>query len=183
MPAESLLAFVRLPRRVDEGGVVRECRFEVGDDRQRLVVDFDQGCSGLRDLGGRGGDSGNDVAFEADGVSREQPAVLNHAAVQNVGHILVGHDREDTRKCPGLARVDPGDPRMRVVGVAELGHQLAGEHDVGRVATGACHLLLAVRTDERPGFLDRRHRWLSFVDRVWPYPIREGRAAGDVGVL
>ena len=142
---------------MDEGRVVGECRLEVGHDGQRLVVDLDQRSGLLGDLGGCRGDAGHDVSLESHGVLREQPTVLDHAAVEHVGHVLVGDDREHAGEGTRLGRVDARDPRVGVVGVAELGHELACEHEVGGVATGAGHLLLAVRADERPRFLDRRH--------------------------
>ena len=79
---------------MDEGRVVGERRLEVGHDGQRLVVDLDQRSGLLGDLRGRRGDAGHDVALEAHGVLREQPTVLDHAAVEHVGHVLVGDDRE-----------------------------------------------------------------------------------------
>ena len=145
-------------------------------DGQRLVVDLDQRRGLLGDLGGRRRDPGDDVALEAHHVLREQPAVLDHAAVEHVRHVLVGHDGEHAGQRARLRHVDPRDPRVRVVGVAELRRRAAGEREVGRVAARARHLLLAVRADERPRFLDRRHRQLSFVGVCCPYPIRERRA-------
>ena len=156
--AEGLDALVRLPVGMNEGCVVCERCLEVGHDGERLVVDLDQ-CSGLLgDLGRCRCDACDDVAFEPHGVLREEPAILDHPAVEHVGHVLVGHDGEHSRKGAGLRHVDPGDPGVRVVGVAELRQQLSGEHEVGRVEACARHLLLAVGTDERPRFLDRRHR-------------------------
>ena len=166
--AERLVALVALPVGVDEGRVVRERRLEVGHDRERLVVDLDQrGCL-LGDLGGRRRDARDDVALEAHGVLREEPAVLDHAPVEHVRHVLVGHDGEHAGERPRLRDVDPRDSRVRVIGVAELRHELPREHEVGRVAARAGHLLLAVRADERPWFLDRCHCQLSFVGRCGP---------------
>ena len=87
---------------------------------QRLVVDLDQRGGLLGDLGGRRGDAGDDVALEAHRVLREQPPVLDHAAVEDVGHVLVRDDGEHAGQRARLRRVDPRDPRVRVVGVAEL---------------------------------------------------------------
>ena len=143
---------------MDEGRVVGERRLEVGHDGKRLVLDLDQRRGLLGDLGGRRGDPCHDVAFEPHRVPGEEPAVLDHAAVEHVGHVLVGDDREHAREGARPRHVDARDPRVRVVGVAELGHELACEHEIGRVPAGAGHLLLAVRADERPRFLDRRHR-------------------------
>ena len=148
---------------MDERRIVGERRLEVGHDRQRLVVDLDQRRRLLRDLRRRRSDPRNDVALEANGVLREQAPILDHAAVEDVRHVLVGDDREDARQRAGLRRVDPGDPGVGVVGVAELRDELAGEHEVGRVAAGSGDLLLAVRADERPRFLDSRHRQCSLV--------------------
>ena len=158
VPAERPRPAVRLPVGMDEGRIVCERRLEIGHDRKRLVVDLDQRRGLLGDLRGGRGDAGDDVALEPHRVLGEEPAVLDHAAVEHVGHVLVGDDREHAREGARLRHVDARDSRMRVVGVAELGHELAGEHEVGRVATGAGHLLLAVRADERPRFLDRCHR-------------------------
>ena len=141
-----------------EGRIVGERRLEVGHDGKRLVVDLDQRRRLLGDLGGRRGDAGHDIALEPHRVLGEEPAVLDHAAVEHVGDVLVRDDREHARECARLRRVDAGDPRVGMVGVAELGHELAREHEIGRVAARAGHLLLAVRADERSRFLDRRHR-------------------------
>ena len=162
---------------MDERRVVGERRLEVGHDGKRLVVDLDQRRGLLGDLGGRRRDAGDDVALEPHRVLGEEPPILDHAAVEHVGHVLVGDDREHAREGARLRRVDPRDPRMRVIGVAELGDELAREHEVGRVAAGAGHLLLAVRTDERPRFLDRRHDSASRLDVNSPYPIRVWRLA------
>ena len=98
---------VALPVRVDERRAVGERGLEVGDDGQRLVVDLDQRGGLLGDLRRRRGDAGDDVALEAHLVLREQPAVLDHAAVEHVGHVLVGDDREHAGQRARLRRVDP----------------------------------------------------------------------------
>ena len=105
---------------MDERRVVGERRLEVGHDGQRLVVDLDQRRRLLGDLGRRRRDAGDDVALEAHGVLREQAPVLDHAAVEHVGHVLVRDDGEHAGQRARLRRVDPRDPRVRVVGVAEL---------------------------------------------------------------
>ena len=92
---------------------------------QRLVVDLDQRCRLLGDLGGRRRDAGDDVALEAHRVLREEPPVLDHATVEDVGHVLVGHDGEHAGERARLRRVDARDPRMGVVGVAELRDELS----------------------------------------------------------
>ena len=161
-----------LPVGMDERRVVGERRLEIGHDGQRLVVDLDQRRSLLGDLGRRRRDAGDDVALEPDRVPGEEPAVLDHAAVEHVGHVLVGDDREHAREGARLRHVDPRDPGVRVVGVAELRHELAGEHEIGRVAAGAGHLLLAVRTDERPSVPRPSPPLALLRRRVWPYPIR-----------
>ena len=160
---ERLRALVRLPVGMDERRVVGQRRLEIGHDGQRLVVDLDQRRRLLRDLRRRRRDPRDDIALEANGVLREQAPVLDHAAVEHVGNVLVRDDGEHAGQRPRLRRVDPGDPGVRVVGVAELRDELAGEDEIGRVAARAGHLLLAVRANERPRFLDRRHRQLSSV--------------------
>ena len=153
MPAERLVALVRLPPGVHEWRVVRERRLEVGHDRQRLEVDLDQRRRLAGDLGRQRRDAGDDVALEADGVPGEQAPVLDHPAVEHVGHVLVRDDGEHARERARLRRVDARDPRVRMVGVAERGVELARERQVGRVAACAGHLLLPVRPDERCGRL------------------------------
>ena len=83
------------------------------------------------------GDPGDDVALEADGVAREEPPVLHHAAVEDVGDVLVRDDGDHARERPRLRGVDPRDPRVRVVGVAERRVELAREREVGRVPARA----------------------------------------------
>ena len=156
--AERLVALVGLPVGMDEGGIVGERRLEVGHHRKLLVVDLDQRCGLLGDLGRRRRDAGDDIALEAHGVLREEPAILDHAAVEHVRHVLVGHDGEHTGKRARLRHIDACDAGVRVVCVAELRYELPREHEIGRVEACPRHLLLAVRTDERPRFLDRRHR-------------------------
>ena len=173
--AERLVALVALPVRVDERCAVGERGLEVGDDGQRLVVDLDQRRRLLGDLRRRRGDTGDDVALEAHRVLREEAPVLDHAAVEHVGDVLVGDDGEHAGEGPRLRRVDPRDPRVRVVRVAELRDELSGKDEVGRVAAASRHLLLAVGTDERPRFLDCRHRHSSSPCRA--YPIRARRFA------
>ena len=73
---------------------------EVRHDGQRLELDLDEGRRLACDLGRHRRDAGDDVALEADGVPREQPPVLDHAAVEHVGHVLVCHDGDH----PGSAR-------------------------------------------------------------------------------
>ena len=76
-------------------------------------------------------------------------------AVQHVRHVLVRDDGEHARERTRLRRVDPRDPRVRVVGVSERGVQLPGEGEVGRVSARTGHLLAPVRADERRlGLLD-----------------------------
>ena len=48
----------------------------------------------------------------------------------------MGEDGEHTRQRPGAARIDGNDPRMRVVGVAELGVELPRQAQVDRVPAG-----------------------------------------------
>ena len=97
---ERLVPFVRLPLGVDERRPVGERGLEVGHDRERLELDLDQRSCLPRDLRGRRGDAGDDVALEADRVPREQAAVLDHPAVEHVGHVLV----RDHARTPGSAR-------------------------------------------------------------------------------
>ena len=153
------VALVRLPVVVHERGVVAGGGLEVDDARQRLVVDLDQRGRLGGDRGRQRGDAGDDVALPADALLREQPPVLDHAAVADVGHVGVREHGEHAGQRARLRRVDPRDPGVRVVGVAELRVDLAGHVEVGGVAPGPRHLLLAVGTDERalPLVLGHRH--------------------------
>src|SRR5262249_49479817 len=101
--------------------------------------------------------AGDDVALEAHLLLGEEPAVLDHAAVEHIRHVLVRQNGEHTRECARLRGVDPRDACMGVVGVAELRDCLTGQGEIRRVAAEAWHLLLAVRTNERRRHLDRSH--------------------------
>ena len=116
---------------------------------QRLVLDLDQPHGLVGDLRGHRGDAGDDVGLPADLVLREQAAVLDHAAVEHVRHVLVREHGEHARQRARPRHVDADDARVRVVGVAELRVQLPGQVQVGRVAAETGDLLLAVRPDER----------------------------------
>ena len=151
--AEHVGAVVGLPVRVHERRVVAERGREVGHHLERLELDLDERGCGTRDLGRGRRDPGHDVALEADGVAREEPPVLHHAAVEEVGDVLVRHDGDHARECARLRGVDPRDPRVRMVGVAERRVELAREREVGRVPARARHLLLPVGPDEALGAL------------------------------
>ena len=97
-------AVVAFPVGVDERRIVGECGLEVGHDGERLVVDLDQRHGSIRDLGGRRRDARDDIALEAHGVPGEESAILDHPAVEDVGHVLVGHDRKNPREGTGLRR-------------------------------------------------------------------------------
>ena len=171
LPAERLVALVGIPVRVHERGVRGKRRLDVRHRRQRLVLDLDQPDRLLGELRRRGRDGGDDVALEPHLLLREQAPVLDELAVANVRHVLVGQYREDSRQRPCARRVDADDACARVVGVAKPGMELTRQVEVGRVAAGPGHLLLAVRADECPPLLRRRHaasslathlsRWLS----------------------
>ena len=88
---------------MDERRVVGERSLEVGHDGQRLVVDLDQRRGLLGDLRRRRGDAGDDVALEAHRVPREEPPVLDHAAVEHVRDVLVGDDGEHAGQRARLA--------------------------------------------------------------------------------
>src|SRR6185503_19189986 len=146
-------AFVGLPIRVHERRVVAERGREVGHHLERLELDLDERGCGARDLGRGRRDSGHDVTLEADGVAREEPPVLHHAAVEEVGDVLVRHDGDHARERARLGSVDPRNPRVRMVGVAERRVELAREREVGRVPARARHLLQPVGPDEALGAL------------------------------
>jgi hypothetical protein len=146
--AERLLGAVVAPALVDERRARGHRGLEVGDRRERLVVDLDQGDRRLGGLGGQRRDARDDVGLEAHLVLREQAAVLHHAAVEHVGHVLVREHRDDAGVRACLGHVDARDARMRVVGVAELRVRLTGQVQIRRVPPVAGDLLLAVRTDE-----------------------------------
>ena len=146
---EVLVALVGLPVRVDQRRVVGERGLDVAHGRQRLVLHLDRRGRLGGDLRRQRGDGGDDVALEAHVVPREQQAVLDEVAVQHVGDVLVGEDGEHARQRPRAGRVDREDPRVRVVGVAELRVELPGQAQVGRVPAGAGDLLLPVRPQER----------------------------------
>ncbi len=130
---ELLVALVGLPVGVDQRRVVRQRRLDVAHGRQRLIFHLDRRSRLGGDLGRQRGDRRDDVALEAHVVAREQPAVLHEVAVQHVRDVFVRDDGKDARQRPRPARVDRDDPRVRVVGVAELRVQLAGQVQVGGV--------------------------------------------------
>src|SRR2546428_8308551 len=105
---------------MDERYVVGGGGVEVLDGRKLLVVDLDERGRLLRDLGGRRRDAPDDVALEAHLLLGEEPAVLYHAAVEHVRHVLVRDDREDSPPWAGLGPVDPRGPSGVVVGVTKI---------------------------------------------------------------
>ena len=163
-----VVALVRLPVVVNERDTLGSRRCEIGNRRKGLVVDLDQSCRFLGQLGRQGRDSRDDVAFPDDLVLREQPPVLHHAAVLDVGYVLVRQHGQHARKRPRLGGVDARDAGVRVIRVPELRVQLSGEVQIGRIAAEAGDLLLAVGPDERllcrTWLLDRRHCRASFVE-------------------
>ena len=76
--------------RMHERRIVGQRCLEVGDDRQRLVLDDDGVDRALGDLGGGRGDGGNDLALEANDVAREQRAVLHERTEADIGHVVGG---------------------------------------------------------------------------------------------
>jgi hypothetical protein len=64
-------ALVRCPLLVDQRRVVGGGRLEVGNRRERLVVNLDQRCPFGSELGRQRGDGGDDVGFEAHAFLRE----------------------------------------------------------------------------------------------------------------
>jgi hypothetical protein len=176
--SERLVTLVRLPVGVHERRGVGEGGLEVGHDGKRVEVDVDERSGLLRDLGRESSDTGDDLALEPDDVTREQAAVLHHAAVQHVGDIRVRDDREHPRQRACLRRVDPRDARMRMVRVAEGRIDLAGERQVGGVAARARHLLASVRPDERrSGCLEGGHA----ADPITRAPGLPGDPVGVIG--
>jgi hypothetical protein len=147
---------VVLPVGVHERRAGRERLLNVVDDRHRLDVDLDQIAGALGELRRGGGDGGDDLALEAHVLLREQAAILDVAAVLEIGGVRVGHDREDAGQRLGLGRVDARDASRRNVRVAELAVRHARQLEVGRVATEAGHLVLAVLALECP-VLDNGH--------------------------
>jgi hypothetical protein len=68
------------------------------------------------------------------------------------------NDSKDTWYRASRSGIDPDDPGVRVVGVAERGMRLARERQVGGVPAGTGHLRPAVRPDElRARLLYRGH--------------------------
>ena len=113
----------------------------------------------LGDLGGQSCHRSDQLALVADGVLREQIAILDERAVLDIGNILVGDHREHSGQRASRRGVDRDDSCPRVVGKAELGVQHAREGHVGGVPAGAGDLLLAVLADV-PCTDDRRHMFL-----------------------
>ncbi len=148
LQAELLVGLVRLPVLVDERRAVCDRGLDVAHRRERLVLDLDRGGRGGRDLGARGGDGGDDVGLEAHLLAGEKAAILGRVAVEHVRHVLVREDGEHAGHGLRARRVDREDAGVRVVGVAELRVQLAGQVEVGRVPPRAGDLLLAVLAQE-----------------------------------
>ena len=170
---ERLVGAVCLPLLVHEVGALRHRRFEVGNRRQRLVLDLDQVDRLLGDLGSQRRDPGDDIALPAHLLAGEQPPVLHHASVLHIRHVLVGDDGQNPGQGPRRLGVDPQQAGMRVVRVPELRVQLAGQAEVGGVAADSGHLLLTVGPDEGPC---RRARLLEYRQRSsWDWK-RDGKA-------
>ena len=136
------------PAVVHQRGVGGETGLDVGDRRQRFVLDDD----GVHRPLGRGridcGDGGDDLAFEPDDVAGEERAVLDEPAVPHIGNIVGGQHGEHTGDLACRGHVQVGDPCAADVRVAELGGQHAGEGEVGGVAAAAGDLVGAVGADE-----------------------------------
>jgi hypothetical protein len=79
----------------------------------------------------------------------EQGSVLHEATEPDIRQVPLREDRDDPRQRSRLGRVDPPDPRVGVVGVAEPCEGHTGEGEVGRVAPETGHLLFPVGADER----------------------------------
>ena len=137
---------------MDQRLVVRQRGLEVGESRKRLVLDLDRVDCPARDLGREGGDGGDDVGLEPHLLLGEEAPILDELSVQDVRDVLVCQDGEHAGDRSRSSDIDADDPCVRVVGVAELGVQLPGEVEVGRVAAGACDFLLPVRADEGGGW-------------------------------
>ncbi len=139
---------VRLPVGVDEWRIRSECRLEVGDDRERFVLDDDRVDRLLCDRRSRGCDSSDDLALESHDVAGEQRAVLNERAEAHVGYVVGGQHGHDTWDGPRRRHVELGDASMGDVGVAELGGEHARQREVGGVPAAAGHLVGTVGADE-----------------------------------
>ena len=110
--AALLVAFVRLPVLVDQQSSVCQCRLDLGDCGQGLVLHLDQrGCL-LGDFGCQCGHPRDDVALVAHLLLGEQAPVLDLVAVEDIGDVLVREDGEYTGKRPRLRRVDAADARV-----------------------------------------------------------------------
>ena len=147
---------VVLPVGVHERRASGERRLDVVDDRQGLDVDLDQIARVLCDLGRCCGHGGDDLALEAHVLLREQPSILDVAAVLEVGGVLVRDDGEDAGQGLGLGRVDAREATGGDVGVQKLAVRKSGQLQIGRVAAKAGDLVFAVLALERP-VLDRGH--------------------------
>ena len=139
---------VGLPVLVHKRRSVGHRRLEIIDDRKMLVVDDDRVDCGLCRGGVDRGDGRHQFALETDDVLCEQPPVGHDRAVDHVGYIGGGQHGEDTRHRRCRTGVELRDAGVRDARVAELGHQLAGQIDVGGVATAPGHLVGTVGTNE-----------------------------------
>ena len=139
---------VGLPVLVNERRSVGHRRLEIIDDRKVLILDHDRVDCGLCRGGVDRSDGSHQFALETDDVLCEQPPVGHDRAVDDVGHVGGGQHGEDAghRRC--RTRVELRDASVRNAGITELGHQLAGQIDVGGVATAPGHLVGAVSTNE-----------------------------------
>ena len=148
--SESLIRGVGLPLRVEHDGIRVHVGDIVGGAGQDFVFDLDQRSGLPGNLDRPGSDAGDDVALPEHHLLGEQATIFGHPPVTHIRDVLVGDDGEHAGEGLGRGRVDPHDPGMWVVGIAECRMQLPGESQVGGVTARAGHLLLTVGTDEGP---------------------------------
>jgi hypothetical protein len=152
VPAQVLVGRVARPVLVDQRGARLGVRHVVGQRGQHLVLDVDRRGRLAGHLPSARGHGRHDLALEADDVLGEQVTVLGEPAVADPGDVGVSDHGDHPGDRPGPRRVDPDDPGVRVVGVAERRVELAGDRKVGGVPAGAGDLLAPVGPQERrPG--------------------------------
>jgi hypothetical protein len=139
---------VALPVGVDEHRALDQCSLGVEHCLERLVLHADQATRLARRLRLKRRDSGQDLAFEADDVGREQRPVAHEWAVADVGHVVPRKHGEDTGQRPRGGHVEPNDPCVWNAGEQQLAVNESRRLQVGDVARGSCRLLEGVLPDE-----------------------------------
>ncbi len=144
MPLDPTRRPVLLPLRVNERRSLPQGRLGIEDRLEPVVLDLDQPARLFGDLRRQGGDGGENLALETNGVADEERPVADEVAVANVGHVVLCQHRDHSRKPPRSQDVEPHDPRVRQRRQDELPVGKARKRQVGEVPRGASRLLESV---------------------------------------